>query len=109
MCAIPGDILRPSIGRLRTQGFSDPSDLVEELTERYVGQLLEHAFHVDAISMSSGHLADEVAGRSGNLDVVTDYPGKSPFPHDVTGSITNPPRGVGKPYASQSLSAHRPL
>ena len=46
VCSMPDDVFLTLIEQLRSTGLSSASAIVEELTNRFGGELLENAFHV---------------------------------------------------------------
>ena len=101
-------ILIPLIEQLRRGGFAKQSDLIDELTERYWGNVFENALHVRDMEAESDRLAREFEERLKRLDIVVEKPRVPPSPHDpkmpqpcvAADPVTNPPPAEASPAPS---------
>ena len=89
VCLVPDEILPPLIEQLQRGGFSKESDLIDELAERFGGDLFDNALHVREYIFSADKAADDMAERLRNIDVIPELPRAVPAPY-VPGGVTVP-------------------
>ena len=92
VCLVPDEVLVPLIEKLRQGGcFANQPDLIDELTERYGGDVFENAMHVRQLEAESERLAKEFEDRLRKIDLISEEPRIVPSPHQtISGSIPVP-------------------
>ena len=73
-CLVPDITHLPLIEQLRRLGFANQSDLIDELTERYGGDLFSNALHARELTQTTDKLVGEMSARLRKIDVITELP-----------------------------------